>query len=145
MRLLIGVDWSQEHHNVRIQNEAGALVVGFQIAHSPDGLAKLEGEIAKLGVPPAKCLIALETAHNLLVDFFWSRGYQIYVVAPSVVCSSRGLCWLNNTSVLVSAVIEVESRVAGRAGSRESVCAVAQPSGYHRRPQVVGRLRSFLG
>lgn len=90
MRLLIGVDWSQEHHNVRIQNEAGALVVGFQIAHSPDGLSKLEGEIAKLGVPPAKCLIALETAHNLLIDFFWSRGYQVYVIAPSVVGSSRG-------------------------------------------------------
>ena len=73
MRLLIGVDWSQEHHNVRIQNEAGALVVCFQMGHSPDGLAKLEGEIAKLGVPPANCLIALETAHNLLIDFFWSR------------------------------------------------------------------------
>lgn len=90
MRLLIGVDWSQEHHNVRIQNEAGALVVCFQMAHSPDGLAKLEGEIAKLGVPPAECLIALETAHNLLIDFFWSRGYQVYVVAPSIVGSSRG-------------------------------------------------------
>jgi len=90
MKLLIGVDWSQEHHNVRIQNEAGALVVRFQMAHSPDGLAKLEGEIDKLGVPPANCLIALETAHNLLIDFFWSRGYRVYVIAPSIVGSSRG-------------------------------------------------------
>ena len=90
MNILIGVDWSQDHHNVRIHNEAGALVVRFQMAHSPDGLAKLEGEIAKLGVPPANCLIALETAHNLLIDFFWSRGYRVYVIAPSIVSSSRG-------------------------------------------------------
>lgn len=90
MNILIGVDWSQDHHHVRIHNETGALVVHFQMAHSPDGLAKLEGEIAKLRVPPANCLIALETAHNLLIDFFWSRGYRVYVIAPSIVSSSRG-------------------------------------------------------
>ena len=44
------------------------------------------------------------------------------------------LCWPNNTSVLVSAVVEVNSLVAGRAGSGESVGTAAQPSGYHHRP-----------
>ena len=90
MALLIGIDWSQDHHNVRIHNEAGALVVRFEMAHSPAGFAKLDEEIAKLGVSPANGLVALETAHNLVVDFLWSRSYQVYVVAPSIVNRSRG-------------------------------------------------------
>jgi transposase len=33
----------------------------------------------------------LETAHNLVVDFLWDRGYsEVYVIAPNVVRSTRG-------------------------------------------------------
>ena len=46
----------------------------------------------------------------------------------------RGLCWPNNTSVRVSAVVEAESLVAGCAESGESVGAAAQSSGYHHHP-----------
>lgn len=90
MNPLIGIDWSQDHHNVCILNEAGASIVRFQFSHCPDGFAKLEQQIDKLGVPSTNCLVALETAHNLLVDFLWSRHYQVYVIAPSVVHSSKG-------------------------------------------------------
>jgi transposase len=31
----------------------------------------------------------LETAHNLLIDFLWSRGFCIYVIPPSVVSCDR--------------------------------------------------------
>ncbi|MCP4536615.1 MAG: IS110 family transposase [Chloroflexi bacterium] len=90
MILLIGIDWSQNHHDVCIMNEAGAVIIRFRISHSPEGFAKLEKNINKLDVPPANCLIALETANNLLIDFLWSRGYTVFIVAPSVTKSSRG-------------------------------------------------------
>ena len=90
MKLLIGIDWSQDHHDVCIMNEAGAIIVRFEISHSPEGFAKLEKNIDKLDVPPANCLVALETAYNLLIDFLWSRGYTVFIVAPSVTRSSRG-------------------------------------------------------
>jgi hypothetical protein len=33
----------------------------------------------------------METAHNVLIDFLWGRGYEhVYVIPPSVVKSSRG-------------------------------------------------------
>ena len=39
----------------------------------------------------AECLVGLETAHNLLLDYLWDHGYQqIYVIPPLVVKSSRG-------------------------------------------------------
>jgi transposase len=90
MNILIGIDWSQHHHNVCIMNEAGAPVVRFKLSHAPEGFAKLEERINKLQLPPANCLIALETAHNLLIDFLWSRHYSVYIIAPSIVSSSRG-------------------------------------------------------
>lgn len=90
MHILIGIDWSQEHHNVCIMNEDGAAIVRFEIKHTPAGFAKLEDQINKLNLPAASCWVALETAHNLLIDFLWSRGYTVFIVAPSVTKSSRG-------------------------------------------------------
>jgi transposase len=90
MNIFVGIDWSQEHHNVCIMNGSGASIVRFEIVHSPKGFAELEEKINKLDVPPSNCLVALETAHNLLIDFLWSRNYTVFVIAPSVTDGSRG-------------------------------------------------------
>ena len=90
MQLLIGIDWSQDHHHVCFMNPDGARQVEFQIEHKMDGFVKLDNKRAKFGVPAPKCLVALETAHNLVVDYLWSRQYIVYVIAPGVVKSCRG-------------------------------------------------------
>jgi transposase len=54
-------------------------------------LLKLETLRAQLGVPPSDCLIGIETAHSLVIDFLWARAYtEVYVIPPSVVKSTRG-------------------------------------------------------
>jgi transposase len=90
MRLLIGLDWSQDHHQVCIMAPNGSQQALFEIGHSVAGFARLDAERAKFGVPAPECLVALETAHNLVVDFLWARQYQVYVIAPTVVKGSRG-------------------------------------------------------
>jgi len=90
MELLIGIDWSQDHHDVRVLSEAGASLLRFQIPHSPAGFDRFEERIAQFNVPPTHCLVALETAHNLLIDFLWAHQYQVYVIAPSVVHAAKG-------------------------------------------------------
>ena len=82
MSALIGIDWAKELHHACIVNEAGAQIARFSFPHSTQGFAKLERHIAKLNVPPPDCLVALETAHNLLIDFLWSRRFQIFVIPP---------------------------------------------------------------
>ena len=47
-------------------------------------------KIEAFGVPASNCHIGLETAHNILIDFLWSRQYAAFVIAPSIVKSSRG-------------------------------------------------------
>lgn len=90
MKLLIGIDWGEKHHQICMMNPSGAQLANFQAAHEASGFAELDDKCAKLGVQPTECLVALETAHNLLVDFLWSRQYIVYVIAPTVVKGSRG-------------------------------------------------------
>jgi transposase len=91
MSIHIGIDWSQDKHDVAFMNEAGAIIARLTIPHQPAGFRKLETTRQQLGVTAAECLVGLETAHNLLLDYLWDHGYQeIYVIPPLVVKSSRG-------------------------------------------------------
>lgn len=90
MKTLIGIDWSQDHHDVRIHNEAGACLARFQIPQTLAGFQQLAQKIGQVNPEPSHCLVAIELADQLLVDFLWSRQYQLYVLAPSLVKSNRG-------------------------------------------------------
>lgn len=91
MKVYIGIDWSENEHEVVWLNEQGVIIAEFRMAHSPQGFVKLEEVRQRLGVSVAECVVAIETAHHLLVDFLWARGYeQVYVIPPSVIKSNRG-------------------------------------------------------
>lgn len=90
MEVYIGIDWSESKHDVMFMNEAAAVLALFTIPHSPDGFHKLDATCRQQGFHVDDCLIGLETAHNLLIDFLWARGYtQVYVIPPSVTKSQR--------------------------------------------------------
>jgi transposase len=89
MKTLIGIDWSSQRHDVRIHNERGACLARFAIPHTLAGFQQLEAKIAQVNPHPRNCLVAIETADNLLVDFLWSRAYRLYVLAPSLVKGNR--------------------------------------------------------
>jgi transposase len=87
----LGIDWSEKKHDIAYMNPAGAVVAQQTIAQTVAGFQQLEEKRQQLGVAAADCLVGLETAHNLLIDFLWSRGYQqVYVIPPSLTKSSRG-------------------------------------------------------
>jgi hypothetical protein len=88
--LLIGIDWSQSHYDVAVLASDGALLTQFRISKTPSGVNQFAEKIDKFGLPFNNCHIGLETAHNVLIDFLWSRQYSVYVVPPSIVNSSRG-------------------------------------------------------
>jgi transposase len=91
MQVYLGIDWSQNKHDMAILNQAGAVIAQQTIPHTHGGFMKLDWYRKSLKVLPGDCLVGLETAHNLLIDFLWSRGYTgVYVIPPHVVKSSRG-------------------------------------------------------
>ena len=90
MELYIGIDWSEHKHDICILNPAGSVLAHLTIEHRPEGFDKLETLRRQLGCALTDCLVGLETAHTLLIDFLWGHGYtQVYVIPPNVIKSSR--------------------------------------------------------
>jgi len=91
MQVYIGIDWSESKHDVVFLNDDLKVVAYLTIPHTPEGFQKLDATRQATKVAAADVVVGLETAHNLLIDFLWARGYrQVYVLPPNVVKSSRG-------------------------------------------------------
>ncbi len=91
MEVYIGIDWSENKYDMCFMNRARASIAKLIIPASTDGFLQLDARRRALGVPPQACLVGLETAHNLMIDFLWAYGYHhVYVVPPGVVKANRG-------------------------------------------------------
>lgn len=89
--LHIGIDWSQDKHDIGYVNDSGRHEFHQVIAHSQRGFQQFHEQCQELGLKKEECHIGIETSYNLLVDELWSYGYgNIYVIPPSVVKSARG-------------------------------------------------------
>jgi len=90
MKVYLGIDWSENKHDVCFISESGGVLLMLQIQHTIAGFRELDQARQSLGVGRKEVVIGLETAHNLLVDYLWDQGYtQIYVLPPSVVKSTQ--------------------------------------------------------
>ncbi len=90
MQVYIGIDWSEEKHDIIFMNQAGADLVSLCIAHKPEGYAQFDRTRRKLGLATQDCLIGVETAYSLLVDYLWSHGYHnLYVRHPTRCMTTR--------------------------------------------------------
>jgi hypothetical protein len=90
MKVYIGIDWSENKHDVCFLNEKGDVLRVLQIAHTIAGFRQLDQARESLGVGRQEVIIGLETAHNLLVDYLWDQSYeQIYVLPPAAVKSAQ--------------------------------------------------------
>jgi len=94
MTTYIGIDWSSKKHDVCFVNAAGAAIARRVIAHTPTGFAEFEHQREQLQVEPAECVIGIETAHNLLLDYLWGHHYsQVYVIPPNQVNRESQARW----------------------------------------------------
>lgn len=90
MQIFLGIDWSHTHHDACFRNERGHVLSRLTVPHTADGLAQLDQARQQLGVAPAECQVGLETAHTLLIDFLWDRGYpQVFVIPPGAIKGAR--------------------------------------------------------
>lgn len=83
--LLIGIDQSQAKYNVCIMDVDGCQLARLTIPNSAAGFEQVHVYCHKLQTPPQECLVALESDHNLLVDYLLDHGYQVYIVPGKAV------------------------------------------------------------
>jgi transposase len=90
MSLYIGIDWSSTKHDAVITNEQGGVISALTVPATADGFHRLDEERAKSGVNAADCLVGIETAYNMIIDFLWDRSYrQVYIIPPILVKNER--------------------------------------------------------
>lgn len=91
MTVYIGIDWSEQKHDVVFLNEAGAQIAALCIPHTLEGFVLLERQRAKLGLQVEECVIGIETSHSLLVDHCEAQHYAaLYVLPPNQVHANQG-------------------------------------------------------
>ena len=89
--IFIGIDWSQDKHDIGYIDNSGKEILHQVIGHNQTGFQAFHQQCKELDWAPKECHIGIETSYNLLVDELWSYGYEhVYVIPPSVVKSSRG-------------------------------------------------------
>ena len=77
-----GIDWADAEHRVCILDENREKLTSFEIAHTPEGMQRLEDRLSKYACSPEDVRVALETKDSLLVDYLSERGYALYFLNP---------------------------------------------------------------
>jgi transposase len=85
MMLLIGIDQSPSTHDVCIMDVKGCQLAHLSIPNSAAGFRQVHTTCQELRIPAQDCLVALESDHNLLVDFLLDHGYSVYVIPGKAV------------------------------------------------------------
>lgn len=91
MSVYIGIDWSEQKHDVVFLNEAGAEIAYVCLPHKLEGFVQLDRQREKLGLAVAECVIGIETSYNLFVDYLLNQNYPaVYVLPPNQVRANQG-------------------------------------------------------
>jgi Transposase/Transposase IS116/IS110/IS902 family len=85
MRLFVGDDWAEDHHDVEVMNEAGKVLAKRRLPEGVAGMARLHeliGEHLGEDTDDAEVLIGTETDRGPWVAALAAAGYVVYAVNP---------------------------------------------------------------
>jgi transposase len=85
VRLFVGDDWAEDHHDVEVMNEAGKVLAKKRLPEGVAGMSQLHGLIGR-HVPEdaddAEVVIGIETDRGPWVAALIAAGYTVYPANP---------------------------------------------------------------
>jgi transposase len=87
--IFVGDDWSEEHHDVYLMNEAGQRLASRRLPEGLTGIRKLHELIAGHAEEPEQVVIGIETDRGLWVGALSAAGYQVFAINPLAVARYR--------------------------------------------------------
>jgi len=86
-----GIDWADQKHDALMLDEAGQQLGTIRVAHTPEGLAKLDAWLSQFLGDQSRDQMAciIETTHGLLITFLLEQGWPVYPVNPRTVDRRR--------------------------------------------------------
>jgi transposase len=85
MRLFVGDDWAEDHHDVEVMNEAGKVLAKRRLPEGVAGMARLHeliGEHLGEDADGAEVVAGIETDHGPWVAVLVAAGYTVFAVNP---------------------------------------------------------------
>jgi transposase len=80
--IFCGVDWSEDHHDVCVMDEAGGVLGKRRIADGVDGLAELHDLVGTHVEQPEEVVVGIEIDRGLIVTALLGAGYEVYAINP---------------------------------------------------------------
>jgi transposase len=90
--LFVGDDWSEQHHDVELQDEAGRRLGRGRLEEGIAGIARLHELIAEQleeGAGPEQVVVGIETDRGPWVAALVAAGYRVYAINPLQVARYR--------------------------------------------------------
>jgi len=82
--IFVGVDWSEDHHDIDILNEGGRELAARRIKHGVAGVAELHELIAMHADDPTEVKVGIETDRGLVVQALVAAGYEVFAINPRI-------------------------------------------------------------
>jgi transposase len=87
MRLFVGDDWAEDHHDIEVLNAAGRRLARARLPEGVTGIARLHATIGELAGEDAEdedtqVLVGIETDRGPWVAALVAAGYQVFAVNP---------------------------------------------------------------
>ena len=89
MRVFVGHDWAESHHDVFIEDEGGLRLAATRLADGIEGVARLHELLADLVEDPGEVIVATETDRGLFVGAMVGAGYRVLAINPMSVARYR--------------------------------------------------------
>ena len=89
MRVFVGHDWAESHHDVFIEDEGGLRLAATRLADGIEGVARLHELLADLVEDPEEVIVATETDRGLFVGAMVGAGYRVLAINPMSVARYR--------------------------------------------------------
>jgi transposase len=87
--IFVGDDWSEDHHDVYVMDEAGKRLGSRRLPEGLAGISKLHELIAAHATQPEQVVIGIEIDRGLWVCALSAAGYQVYAINPMAVARYR--------------------------------------------------------
>ena len=89
MTVYLGDDWSEDHHDVHLMNEAGERLAARRLTEGVEGVTALHVLLAEHASGPGEVIVGIETDRGPWVSALRAVGYRVYAVNPRSVARYR--------------------------------------------------------
>ena len=87
--IFMGDDWSEDHHDVYVMDQAGKRLASRRLPEGLTGIRQLHELIAAHAEEPDQVVIGIETDRGPWVGALTAAGYQVYAINPLAVAHYR--------------------------------------------------------